>query len=207
MNLEGRVSFPRRLLLGAWSCVRKRERALPRGPASGVNLWEAKMARLVVNRDGVDLVTHELVGEVITIGSAPLNHIVIDNPAVSAQHAILAKVANSYRLKDLDSTNGTQVNGLSITDAELKDGDKIRFGSVVALFWEKLPQRLIKQAPSPPAGRVILPERAQTDRESPVATAQISRPSSHKSTLIAVAIAALIIFGGAGWYFGHKKKG
>ena len=163
------------------------------------------MARLVVNRDGVDLVTHELVGDVITIGSAPLNHIVIDNPAVSAQHAILAKVANSYRLKALDSTNGTQVNGLSITDAELKDGDKIRFGSVVALFCEMLPQRLMKQTPSSPAGRVILPVPAQTERESPIATAQISRPSSRKSTLITVAIAALMIFGGAGWYFGHKK--
>jgi pSer/pThr/pTyr-binding forkhead associated (FHA) protein len=170
-----------------------------------MNLWEAKMARLVVNRDGANPVTHELVGEVVTIGSAPLNHIVIENPAVSAQHAILAKMANSYRLKDLDSTNGTQVNGLSVTDAELKDGDKIRFGSVVALFCELLPERLMKQTPSSLAGRVMLPVTAQTKRESSIATAQISRPSSHKSTLIAVAIAALMIFGGAGWYFGYKK--
>src|SRR5260370_40348496 len=92
------------------------------------------MTRLVLTCDGVDLVTHELVGDVITIGSAPLNHIVIDNPAVSAQHAILARVADSYRLKDLHSTNGTQVNGISITDAELKDGDEIQFGSVIAVF-------------------------------------------------------------------------
>jgi pSer/pThr/pTyr-binding forkhead associated (FHA) protein len=92
------------------------------------------MARLILNRDGVDLVMHELVGGVITIGRAPLNHIVIDNPAVSAQHAILMRVADSYRLKDLNSTNGTQINGVSITDTELKDGDKIRFGSVVAVF-------------------------------------------------------------------------
>jgi pSer/pThr/pTyr-binding forkhead associated (FHA) protein len=52
----------------------------------------------------------------------------------AAQHAILARVADSYRLNDLHSTNGTQVNGVSITDAELKDGDKIRFGSVLAVF-------------------------------------------------------------------------
>ena len=146
------------------------------------------MARLVLTCDGVDLVTHELVGDVITIGSAPLNHIVIDNPAVSAQHAILARVADSYRLKDLHSTNGTQVNGVSITDAELKDGDKIQFGSVVAVFCE------------------MLPMPAQTERESPMATAQISPPSSRKSTLIAVAIAVLMIVGGAGWYFGHKRE-
>jgi hypothetical protein len=95
-----------------------------------------EMARLVLTCDGVDLVTHKLVGDVITIGRAPLNHIVIDNPAVSAQHAILARVADTYRLKDLNSTNGTQVNGVSVTEAELKDGDKIRFGSVVAVFAE-----------------------------------------------------------------------
>jgi pSer/pThr/pTyr-binding forkhead associated (FHA) protein len=37
-------------------------------------------------------------------------------------------------MQDLHSTNGTQVNGVPITDVELKDGDKIRFGSVVAVF-------------------------------------------------------------------------
>ncbi len=145
------------------------------------------MARLVLTCDGVDLVTHELVGDVITIGSAPLNHIVIDNPAVSAQHAILARVADSYRLKDLHSTN-------------------VQFGSVVAVFCGMLPQRLMKQTSSSPAGPLILPVPAQTERESPMATAQISPPSSRKSTLIAVAIAVLMIVGGAGWYLGHKRE-
>src|SRR5205814_10081850 len=93
-----------------------------------------KMACLVVTREAADLVTHELTRDIVTIGSAPLNHIVIDDPGVSAQHAILARVADSYRLKDLGSTNGTQVNGVSITEDELNDGDKIRFGSVVAVF-------------------------------------------------------------------------
>src|SRR6266545_8083179 len=160
------------------------------------------MARLVVNREEADLVTHELTRDIVTIGSAPLNHIVIDDPAVSAQHAILARVADSYRLKDLHSTNGTQVNGISITDAELKDGDKIQFGSVVAVFCGMLPQRLMKQTSSTPAGPLIVPVPAQTGRGSPMATAQISPPSSRKSTLIAVAIPVLMIVGDAGWYLG-----
>jgi pSer/pThr/pTyr-binding forkhead associated (FHA) protein len=66
------------------------------------------MARLILNCEGVGLVMRELTRNIVTIGSAPLNHIVIDDPAVSAQHAILARVADSYRLKDLHSTNGTQ---------------------------------------------------------------------------------------------------
>jgi pSer/pThr/pTyr-binding forkhead associated (FHA) protein len=92
------------------------------------------MIWLVLNYEGTDLVAHKLVGDVITIGRVPLNHVVIDNPTVSAQHAILARLGDSYRLKDLNSTNGTQVNGICITDAELKEGDKIRFGSVAAVF-------------------------------------------------------------------------
>src|SRR5438309_5467492 len=163
------------------------------------------MARLVVNREEADFVTHELTRDIVTIGSAPLNHIVIDDPAVSAQHAILARVADSYWLKDLHSTNGTQINGVSISGAELKDGDKIQFGSVVAVFCGTL-QTLMKQMSSSPAGRLILPVLGQTERESPTATAQISPPSSRKSTLIAVAIAVLMIVGGAGWYFGHKRE-
>jgi pSer/pThr/pTyr-binding forkhead associated (FHA) protein len=53
------------------------------------------MAHLVVNREEADLVTHELTRDIVMIGRAPLNHIVIDDPAVSAQHVILARVADS----------------------------------------------------------------------------------------------------------------
>jgi pSer/pThr/pTyr-binding forkhead associated (FHA) protein len=92
------------------------------------------MAWLILNQDGTDLVAHRLLGEVLTIGRAPLNQVVINNPTISAQHAILARLGDSYWLEDLHSTNGTQVNDVSINDAELKDGDKIRFGSVIAVF-------------------------------------------------------------------------
>jgi len=92
------------------------------------------MARLVLDCDGVDVITHELIGDVITIGRAPSNHIVIDDPTVSAEHASLTKSPTGYCLKDLGSTNGTQVNGLSIAEAELKDGAEIRFGYVTGVF-------------------------------------------------------------------------
>src|SRR6266540_5680097 len=92
------------------------------------------MARLVLNCEGVGLVTHELVRDIVTIGRAPLNQIVIDHSTVSAQHAVFLRVGDSYSLKDLNSTNGIQINGDFVTDAELKDGDTIRFGSVTAVF-------------------------------------------------------------------------
>ena len=89
---------------------------------------------MILNREGVDLVTHEFARDIVMIGRAPLNHIVIDDPTVSAQHAVLLRTGDSYSLKDLNSTNGTQINDDFVTEAELKDGDTIRFGSVTAVF-------------------------------------------------------------------------
>jgi predicted component of type VI protein secretion system len=84
---------------------------------------------------------HELIGDIVMIGRAPLNDIVIESPVISAQHAMLLKVGDFYWLKDLNSTNGTNVNGLSFTYGELKDGDTIRFGSVMAIFEERCRKR------------------------------------------------------------------
>src|SRR6266496_93562 len=98
------------------------------------------MASLIV-KNGTPPLTYELVGDIVTIGRTPLNDIVIDNPVVSAQHAMLLKVGDTYWLKDLNSTNGTHLNGLLFTYGELKDGDTIRFASVIAIFAERCHKR------------------------------------------------------------------
>jgi len=60
---------------------------------------------------------------------------------VSAQHAMLLKVGDAYWLKDLNSTNGIHINGRLFTYGELKDGDTIRFASVMAIFAERCRKR------------------------------------------------------------------
>jgi pSer/pThr/pTyr-binding forkhead associated (FHA) protein len=92
------------------------------------------MARLVLIAEGVDVATHEFIGDFVFIGRTQSNQIVIDHPTVSVQHALLLRVGDSYWLKDLNSTNGTQINGVFVTEAALKDGDTIQFGSVTAVF-------------------------------------------------------------------------
>jgi pSer/pThr/pTyr-binding forkhead associated (FHA) protein len=77
---------------------------------------------------------HELGRDVVMIGRAPSNQIVIDHQTVSGQHAVLLRTGDSYSLMDLNSMNGTRINGDFVTNAELKDGDTIRFGSVTAVF-------------------------------------------------------------------------
>jgi hypothetical protein len=118
------------------------------------------MARLVLDCDGVDVTTHELVGHVITIGRAPSNDVVIDDPTVSAQHAWLTKAPSGYYLKDLGSTNGTQISGVSITDAELKDRAEIRFGCVTAVFRDTDPTLPM---PSPEMRCVVAVKHADFD--------------------------------------------
>ena len=93
------------------------------------------MASLIVQK-GSYPAKYELVGDVVMIGRAPSNDTVIDNPVVSAQHAMLLKVGDTYWLKDLNSTNGTQINDVVVADAVLRDGDRIRFGSVTVVFAE-----------------------------------------------------------------------
>jgi len=101
------------------------------------------MACLILDFEGLDVLTHELIGDAVTIGRAPSNDIVIDHSTVSAQHARLTKSPSGYRIKDLESTNGTQIYGVSIGDAPLKDGAEIRFGYITG-FSAMRPQALIR---------------------------------------------------------------
>src|SRR5260370_37720644 len=78
--------------------------------------------------------------------------IVIDDPSVSNRHAQLELSGDTYRLKDLDSTNGTKVNGVPITQTALRFEDRIRFGALEARFEpdvrgsQPLPQRVTIEA-------------------------------------------------------------
>jgi hypothetical protein len=79
-------------------------------------------------------VTHELMDEAITIGRGPDNTIVVNDPSISTHHAQLLLEGDTYRLKDLDSTNGTRVNGKPVTETVLRFDDRIRFGAAEARY-------------------------------------------------------------------------
>src|SRR6266545_3205753 len=77
---------------------------------------------------------HDLVEDLITIGRGPDNTITINDPSVSTRHAQLELAGETYRLKDLDSTNGTRVNGIPITETMLRFDDRLRFGAAEARY-------------------------------------------------------------------------
>lgn len=86
------------------------------------------MARLVLHLDGQVLAEYNMSKERYTIGRLPDNDIRIDNPAVSGHHALVINILNDSFLEDLNSTNGTYVNGKIIKKHALQHGDVLTVG-------------------------------------------------------------------------------
>ncbi|MBK6674466.1 MAG: FHA domain-containing protein [Gammaproteobacteria bacterium] len=86
------------------------------------------MARLILTLDGQVLAEYNMNKERYTVGRLPDNDIRIDNPAVSGHHSLIINILNDSFLEDLNSTNGTYVNGKLIKKHALQHGDVITCG-------------------------------------------------------------------------------
>jgi pSer/pThr/pTyr-binding forkhead associated (FHA) protein len=86
------------------------------------------MAKLVLSFNGEKVKEYELDKEVVTIGRKPDNDIHIDNLAVSGNHAKVLTILNDSFIEDLNSTNGTYVNGDKITKHALQNGESVVVG-------------------------------------------------------------------------------
>jgi pSer/pThr/pTyr-binding forkhead associated (FHA) protein len=86
------------------------------------------MAKLILSMDGLVLKEIPLLKERMSIGRKAHNDIQIDNMAISGEHAAVVTILNDSFLEDLNSTNGTLVNGQSVKKHFLKDGDVIELG-------------------------------------------------------------------------------
>jgi len=86
------------------------------------------MARMILSLNGRMLAEYNLSKERYTVGRLPDNDIRIDNPAVSGHHSLVINILNDSFLEDLNSTNGTYVNGKLIKKHALTHGDVITVG-------------------------------------------------------------------------------
>lgn len=92
------------------------------------------MPKMIVSIDDVVIKEVQLTKDRTTLGRRPYNDIVIDNLAVSGEHAVIHMSAAEVVLEDLNSTNGTYVNGKAIKKQALQNGDGIEVGKYKIKF-------------------------------------------------------------------------
>ncbi|MGQ0597422.1 FHA domain-containing protein [Aquabacterium sp.] len=86
------------------------------------------MGKLVVSLDGVVIKEVQITKDKTSLGRRPYNDIVIDNLAVSGEHAVLQLVGNDVFIEDLNSTNGTYINGKAVKKQLLQHNDTVEIG-------------------------------------------------------------------------------
>ncbi len=86
------------------------------------------MGKLIVSLDGAIIKEVEVTKDKTSLGRRPYNDIVIDNLAVSGEHAVLQLVGADLFIEDLNSTNGTYINGKAVKKQRLAHNDTVEIG-------------------------------------------------------------------------------
>lgn len=160
------------------------------------------MPKLLVSLPDTGDVTHELVDEAISIGRISENVIQIEDASVSSHHAELTlDPGGDYVLRDIGSTNGTELNGREIAADEphkLQDGDKVRFGNIETSYVSENPA---EARPLPQAEEVSAVVGSSSKRPADFANASPFQKKKKKKdpvglSLIVLAVLAILAFGG-----------
>jgi pSer/pThr/pTyr-binding forkhead associated (FHA) protein len=88
------------------------------------------MAKLVIQNQGMTGRAHELNVDRTTIGRVDDNTLQIADPSVSSHHCEVQLHGSEILIRDLNSTNGSYINGEKITEKVLKPGQTLRLGQV-----------------------------------------------------------------------------
>jgi pSer/pThr/pTyr-binding forkhead associated (FHA) protein len=133
-------------------------------------------AKLILSMDGLVLKEIPLTKERTTIGRKPHNDIQIDNLAISGEHSVIVTILNDSFLEDLNSTNGTYVNGQPIKKHFLQNSDVIELGKYKLKYINEAPSQttaadfektmvlrpdLMKKTAEQAAAKAVLPTDTQ----------------------------------------------
>ena len=130
------------------------------------------MARLVLSLDNQVLAEYNMNKERYTIGRLPDNDIRIDNSAVSGHHSLIINILNDSFLEDLNSTNGTYVNGKLIKKHALQHGDVVTVGHHQLRFVEddeaqdEFEKTMVIQPSSRPAAEKMRAAATEAEKKS-----------------------------------------
>ncbi len=135
------------------------------------------MARLILSLDSQVLAEYNMSKERYTIGRLPDNDVRIDNPAVSGHHSLIINILNDSFLEDLNSTNGTYVNGKLIKKHALQHGDVITIGHHQLRFSDQqtsdTEQDEFEKTMVIPAGQHSAEQLAKAEQAAAVAAADV----------------------------------
>jgi len=160
------------------------------------------MPRLVAQSPEFAGKSFDLSGPEVTMGRLQDNNIQIEHASVSGHHAVLKLESLDYVIKDLDSTNGSRINGERVTQQKLRRNDILRLGNIELLYdSEHAPPG--QPMPSPSA-RVNLAECATRGRPadfvnaSPVA--KRVRGSVDKTWKMVLTLLSVLAVAGVGYF-------
>jgi pSer/pThr/pTyr-binding forkhead associated (FHA) protein len=107
--------------------------------------------KLTVTRPDLQPIIYDLQQEYTHVGRAPGNEIPLPYPSISNRHCIFVLSGSDTVLRDLNSSNGTYVNGEAISEAILRPGDLIQVGTIMIRFEPgvKRPKLLAPEQPAP----------------------------------------------------------
>ncbi len=149
-------------------------------------------AKLILSMDGAVLKEYEISKERTLIGRKPHNDIVIENLAVSSEHAAVITILNDSFLEDLDSTNGLSVNGVVTKKHFLQNNDVIEIGKYKLKYLNDQPgeatpedfektmvlNRPAKAAHGDATGRFTPPVAGHGDATGRFATSSVAKPAA-----------------------------
>jgi pSer/pThr/pTyr-binding forkhead associated (FHA) protein len=159
------------------------------------------MARLVLSLDGQIMAEYNMNKERYTVGRLPDNDIRIDNPAVSGHHSLIINILNDSFLEDLNSTNGTYVNGKLIKKHAMQHGDVITVGHHQLRFVEddeaqdEFEKTMVIQPSSRPVAKVQAAAAAASKESSDLSASGVRRGMAESK--VAVKKAKLQVLSGA----------
>ena len=130
------------------------------------------MPKMIVSIDGVVIKEVQLTKDRTTLGRRPYNDIVIDNLAVSGEHAVLQMMANEVYLEDLNSTNGTYVNGKAVKKQLLQNNDTVEIGKYKIKYINEVANPGYEKTQIIKAGSI--PPSQPRVEGAPVATAELA---------------------------------
>lgn len=141
------------------------------------------MPKMIVSIDGVVIKEVQLTKDRTTLGRRPYNDIVIDNLAVSGEHAVLQLTGNEVYLEDLNSTNGTYVNGKAVKKQLLQNNDTVEIGKYKIKFINEAPGATFEKTMIMKPGMVPpMPAKPATAPAGAPVTAGAPAPAGSPST-------------------------